>query len=336
MAEHSAPVVAWYAHHQGAGHVTRAVAVASRMTTEVVILSSAVRPSEWPEDHWVQLPDDADGGGTDHTAGGVVHWAPLDHDGYRQRMGLVADWVLHHRPRLVVSDVSVEVALLARLLGIPVVVTVMAGDRADRPHTAAYDAATALVAAWPPEVGGSVVRGWASRWDEKTTFVGAFSRFDDRRAEPPQGRRQVTVLWGRGDTASDLVTIDAAMAATPDWSWTLCDGTTSADAVWEHLQSADVVVLHGGQNAVAEVAAARRPAIVLPQSRPHDEQLHLARGLAHLGLGHPQASWPAATAWPDLLATASSADPAAWSHWSDGGGAARYARRLDALVGSDG
>jgi hypothetical protein len=42
------PVVGWYAHHLGAGHVARARVVASRMAAEVTILSSATRPDDWP------------------------------------------------------------------------------------------------------------------------------------------------------------------------------------------------------------------------------------------------------------------------------------------------
>lgn len=326
-------MIAWYAHHQGAGHVTRATTVAALMSTDVVILSSGTRPASWPADHWVQLPDDGGPGGADHTAAGVLHWAPLDHPAYRERMERIAQWVQGNRPALVVSDVSVEIALLVRLLGVPVVVTVMAGDRSDRPHVAAYDAASALVAAWPAEVGGSIVTGWTSRWDAKTAFVGAFSRFDGRTVREPPGQRHVTLLWGHGGDREVLADIQSAQANTLDWSWTVCDGASSEDAVWEHLQSADVVVLHGGQNALAEVAAARRSAIVLPQVRPHDEQVHLARGLERLGLGTPRLTWPAAAEWPELLTGAASSDPGRWSRWADGTGAQRYAARLDGLAG---
>lgn len=327
-------MIGWYAHHLGAGHVTRAAAVAALMATEVVILSSGVRPPAWPAERWVQLSDDGSVGGHDHTAGGVFHWAPLGHNGYRDRMARLTQWVADSAPTLMVSDVSVEVALMVRLLGIPVVVTVMAGDRTDRAHLVEYDAATALVAAWPPEVGGRVVTGWDERWAEKTTFVGAFSRFDGRTTRPSPGRRRVTVLWGRGGDPRSLEAFAAARAATGEWSWTVCDGASSPDAVWGDLQSADVVVVHGGQNALAEVAAARRPAIVLPQSRPHDEQLHLVRGLEYLGVTTPLTAWPTVTQWPGLLAAAAAGDPSRWSHWSDGLGARRYAARLDALAGA--
>lgn len=326
-------MIAWYAHHQGAGHITRASTVGALVRDDVVILSSGTRPATWPEEHWVQLPPDDAPGGVDPTAGGALHWAPLGQDGYRERMQAIAEWTRVHRPSLLVSDVSAEVALLARLLGLPVVVTVMAGDRSDRAHRATYDLASALVAPWPREA-GALVDGWRPEWDAKATFVGAFSRFDARPTRPPPGGRHVTVLWGSGGSGAARAGLDDARAATPGWTWTVCGGSSSRESVWQRLQSADVVVTHGGQNAIAEVAAARRPAIVIPEPRPHDEQVHLARGLARLGLGHPQPTWPAAGDWPDLLTTAASGDPARWSQWADGSGASRYAARLDAVARS--
>ena len=48
-----------------------------------------------------------------------------------------------------VVDVSVEVAILVRLLGVPVVVMAMPGDRIDAPHDLVYQAADHILAAWP-------------------------------------------------------------------------------------------------------------------------------------------------------------------------------------------
>ena len=130
--------VGWYVHHVGSGHLTTARLVAPLMRTPVVVLSSAPRPAGWPADRWVALPLDDAPGGHAHEAGGALHWAPLDHGGYRDRMAAVAAWVAAARPSLLVSDVSVEVTLMARLLGVPVATMVMAGDRSDRPHRLAY------------------------------------------------------------------------------------------------------------------------------------------------------------------------------------------------------
>ena len=328
----ASPVIGWYAHHQGAGHVTRAVAVAGAMGADVTILSSGRRPSSWPPERWVQLPDDAAPEGSDATAGGLLHWAPLAHDGFRDRMAVVAGWVTTRRPALVVSDVSVEVALLVRLLGVPVVVTVMAGDRGDRAHRAAYDAASALVAAWPPEGGPELVQGWDPAWDTKTTFVGAFSQFDRAPLTPPSTGR-VAVLWGRGGSPLNETDLRSAREATPGWRWASCVDL-SPDAVWAELMAASVVVTHAGQNALAEVAAARRPAVVVALPRPHDEQGHLLGGLVRMGLVTGRTVWPDADEWPSLLGDAVARPAPQWGRWSDGRGAARLARHLDELARS--
>ncbi|MFC8762138.1 MULTISPECIES: glycosyltransferase [Streptomyces] len=53
-----------------------------------------------------------------------------------------------------------------------------------------------------------------------------------------------------------------------------------------------MVVTHAGQNAVAECAAARVPAVVVPQSRPHGEQHATAHALAEGGLATVRDHWP--------------------------------------------
>jgi hypothetical protein len=327
------PVVGWYAHHVGAGHVARAQVVASRMSADVTILSSARRPDDWPARRWVDLPrDDATGGG-DHTAGGVLHWAPLQHSGFGSRMRAIAAWVAERRPAVFVTDVSVEVALLVRLLGVPVVTFVKPGDRSDRQHQLAYDSATALIATWPRRA--SIVGGWQPRWDAKTTWLGSFSRFDDRTQVTPPRRRRVALVWGAGGTDVTEAQIDAARRATTGWSWTVCRDM-GPDALWQSLQDADVVVGHAGQNVVSEVAAARRGSVIIAQRRPHDEQHFTARGLQEAGVGHGLASWPEPGAWTSLLESASRIDVGGWSRWTDGEGARRCAALIDTLAGVEG
>lgn len=323
------PLIGWYAHHVGSGHVTTARLVGRLTRTPVVVLSSAPRPADWPADRWVTLPLDDAPGGVDHTAGGALHWAPLHQPGYAERMAVIAGWVRDARPTLMVSDVSVEVTLLGRLLGVPVATVLMAGDRSDRPHQLAHDVASVLFAPFAPGV--DVTRGRRPGWAEKTVWLGAMSRFDDRTPTAPPGGRRVVLLWGRGGSAVTGDDVRAAARATPEWSWSGCD-TADPDEVWALLQSADVVVAHAGQSVVAEVAAARRPAVIVPQPRPHDEQRCLASGLADLGLTPRVDGWPEPSAWPALLESARSSEPAGWAAWSDGGGAVRMAEHLDRLA----
>ncbi len=142
----------------------------------------------------------------------------------------------------------------------------------------------------------------------------------------------MTLVWGAGGTDVSEAEMAAARRATPDWEWTVCTDAVG-DEVWQRLQSARVVVGHAGQNVLSEIAAAQRPAVIVAQQRPHDEQRHTVRGLAAAGLGHGLERWPDADAWPALLDTAAPADGRDWLRWSDAGGAQRCADRLDEIAG---
>ncbi|MDQ1035637.1 hypothetical protein QFZ75_002053 [Streptomyces sp. V3I8] len=337
-----ADVIGYYVHHQGSGHLNRARTVAAHCPLPVTGLSSLPAPNDWPG-RWVRLPRDDDGDPTaygDVTAGGGLHWAPTGHAGLRGRMALIARWIEAASPRLLVSDVSVEVALLARLLGTPVVVAAMRGERSDRPHVMAYDLAELLLAPWPAALPEP---GWPERWWAKTVHTGAFSRFDGRTRPSPERvggsrPRQVLLLMGSGGTDVSPGEVKAARAATPGWRWTTLggpdggpDGGWSADP-WPALCAADVVVTHAGQNALAECAAARRPAVVVPQERPFGEQAATGRALTRGGLAVVAPHWPAAGDWPALLERALTLGGDRWALWAPGDGASRAAAALAAAA----
>ncbi len=333
-------MIGYYVHHHGRGHLQRLLAVAEHLATPVTGLSSLAAPPGWAGD-WVRLRRDDEppppGTGAEPTARGALHWAPLLDPGLRERMAGLARWVERSAPTLLVVDVSVEVALLGRLLGVPVALMGMLGDRTDPPHRLALDVADVVVAPWPqglvPEPDG---------WRGRTVHVGAFSRFDGRDRGPdrrsgPDGDRRVLVLWGAGGDDVSAAQWADARAATPGWRWTYRTGSAggTGDDVWPDLLAADVVVVHGGNNAVAEVAAARRPAVVVAQDRPFDEQGHRARVLDAAGIATGLPRWPDASRWPALLLGARARGGGEWSRWSDGAGAARAAAALDEVAARD-
>ncbi len=335
-------MIGYYAHHQGAGHLTRMRSIARALAEPVWGLSSAPAPADWTAG-WTQLARDDDPDPAelarhgDATAHGALHWVPRGHDGLARRSAQITAWIVRERPRLVVVDVSVEVTVLARLCGVPTVVVAMPGDRSDRAHRLAYDIADGLLAPWPR---GWHDTDWPSGWTDKTAFVGGISRFDHLTPRPAPAPRAtggtVLVLWGAGGRSTTAADLDAARAATPSWTWVeRSPGTPSDTALWEQLQQADVVVTHAGQNAVAEVAAARRPAIVIAQPRPFDEQAATARQVEALGVAVGRTTWPRADSWPGLLSLALARGGQGWSRWSTGTGAADAAARL-ALVGLPG
>ncbi|QJU54643.1 glycosyltransferase [Herbiconiux sp. KACC 21604] len=337
-------MIGYYVHHVGQGHAVRATAIAAHLDEPVTGLSSLPKPAGW-RGPWVQLPLDdtepVDRSTTD--ADGRLHWVPLRHEGLRKRMARIAAWIDRAGPSALVSDVSVEVALLARLHGVPVVSFALPGRRDDEAHRLGFAASSLVLSAWPAEAEG-MLDGLDEAARSRHVPVGAISRFATaagKHARPfqsaaPKRRPRVLVLNGRGGGGVSDDALERARRAAPGWDWTLVGGEASwVDDPWPLLRRTDVVVTHAGQGAIADVSAARRPAVVIPQNRPHDEQRHTAAVLA-------AGEWPAVVTdsfdtadWGELLTEACERDGAAWRTWNDGRGAARAAAAI-ATVASGG
>lgn len=327
------PIVGYYVHHQGSGHAHRALAIRDAASLEITGLSTAPPPSGWTG-AWVTLPDDAGAIDADNpSAYGRLHYAPEHQPGLRDRMAVISAWIAEARPAALIVDVSVEVALLARLHGVPVITMAMPGERDDPAHRLGYDIAEAILAPWPRAAGALWQAAGADL--DKTTFLGAVSRFTPVRRPGPPGN-QVVVLNGTGGSGATPAEVRAAADATPEWDWVHLDRAHGrwVEDPWPLLCSAAVVVTHAGQNAIAEIAAARRPAIVIPQDRPFTEQAVMGRALTGLR-GVPalvRPAWPTPDQWPDLLSEAGQLDGAGWAVWNDGRGPERAAALLASLV----
>jgi hypothetical protein len=321
-------MIGYYVHHHGKGHLHRALSVAAATDAVVVGISSLLRPAGWMGP-WIVLPRDDEGPEPiDASAHGRLHWVPELDQGLTARMAEISSWIADVDPALMVVDVSVEVSLLARLHGIPVVTMVLPGDRRDSAHDLVHSVARRVVGAWPSDVKG-MVRGVDGHRD-RMTCVGGLSRFDDRERPAPSGRggqRRVLVLAGTGDADGDAWDLSSAREQTPGWTWDVVGpGAGWVDDPWALMCDADVVVAHAGQNSIAEIAAARRPAVVVPQPRPFREQHTMAAVLATDGR-FPVTVRPElpSTGWAELLETTAELDGSAWSAWNDGHGAARVA-----------
>lgn len=318
-------MIGYYIHHHGSGHLHRARAIAQAWGPQITGLSSLPCPADWPG-QWVHLADDTPADpDADLTAHGQLHWVPRRHPGLRQRMGAVSAWMVAAEPSVLVCDVSVEVAMLARLHGIPVVTVVQPGTRTDSPHLLGYGVSDALMAMWPESA--DIRTGLPSYLLSRIRYLGGLSRFPTAETAPVR-RKSVAVLWGRGGDDLAGETLAAARAHSPGWTWTILDGQTWNPEPFSVISSAQVVVTHAGQNAIAETAAARRPAVVLPQPRPFQEQHVTARALQ-------DPRWPATVVdhlpdhrWTDVLEHTAALDGGAWSQWCDGGAAERAVQLL--------
>ncbi|MCK8784781.1 hypothetical protein M0638_10340 [Roseomonas sp. NAR14] len=310
--------VGYYVHHQGAGHLARAVILARRMRRPVTLIgtmdAAAAAAAPLPV---LALPDDAPA--PDPGAGEVpgLHYAPRGHDGLRRRGAAIAAWIAAHRPALLVVDVSVEVAMLARLLSTPVVYVRLAGRRDDAPHLGAFRAAEALLAPFPAALEDAATPGWVLK---RSFHAGFLAAPPPRPAAEPDS---VVVAFGRGGAGGDGEALAAAARAVPWRRWRVLGPATMPAALppnleflgWREdaptvLARAGLVVGGCGDGLLAEVAALGRPFLCLPEPRPFDEQGAKARRLAALGAAVVREAWPAAGDWPALLREAEALDTA--------------------------
>lgn len=321
------PRIAYYAHHQGHGHLHRGTAVSRATAAGLDGFSTHARPAGW-NGSWTRLPDDS-GAAPDprRDAGGALHYAPIGHPGYTARMRRLAASLTETDPVALVADVSVEVAVLARLLGVGVVTVALPGLRDDAPHRLGYAVSDLVVGPWPDAAAELLDTGDSG---PRPVAVGAISRFPVADGLAPLEERRVLVLAGSGGTDVTDERVAAAARQTVGWDWTSLSPRHWVEDPWPLLQGAAVVVSHCGQNAVAEIAAARRPAVLVPQDRPFGEQRQMARVLRDLGLPAVVLdSWPEPDRWDRLLKEAAELDPAGWALWNDGRGAERFAALLE-------
>ena len=317
--------IGYYVHHHGRGHTNRARQIIPHLAYPVTVFSSSPHAQEpWPNGQvtLVNLPLDVeDASSPPPDWPDIFHYAPLNVRGIRERMLQIAQWAAATNPRLLVVDVSVEIALFARLLSVPTVIVRQSGRRTDPPHRAAYRSSSGLLAPYAAALEEPDMPQWIR---DKTFYAGGFSRYGGQSLSRRPARQQlsmppdqpvVVVMSGWGGQGNPLATIALAAQACPDWQWwvvgpapasidPLPGNVTVVGAVadtFPYLVAADVVVGSAGNNTVMEVATAGTPFVCIPEARPFDEQLRKAEAIARTGGALMLPDWPTPPQWSDLL-----------------------------------
>ena len=338
--------IGWYVHHQGAGHLQRARAVAAHLKRPCTIIGTLADFDTTGLDV-LDLPDDrplgegAGFGGIDGEAERpeAFHYAPLRHPGLRSRMARIAAWVERTDPALIVVDVSVEVALFARLLSVPTVVVRLAGERTDQPHLEAFRSASRVLAPFPAELESPGTPDWVRAKTFHAGFLGG-----GRPTETAEGR-DIVVVFGKGGEGGDLSSLAAAARAVPERAWHVLGPFAGEGDIPPNLHlhgwvadvgafvaKAALLVGGGGDGLVALAAAQGKRFLCLPEARAYGEQTEKAEALRQLGAALVRPSWPSAGEWPGLVRDALALDPAIIAGLHDPAGLARCAAFLDALA----
>lgn len=339
------PQVGYYVHHHGAGHGVRAAQIAQALRVPVTLIGSQLPDALPVSVQRLALPGD--------TAPGMhverfdtLHYAPLAVDGVRERMALLAQWFSTHWPCLLVVDVSVEIAVFARLCAVPVVYVRQHGLRDDAAHRLAYDSASALLAPYPQAMEASDTPQWLR---EKTGYSGWLSAFAAAPgiAAPGIAARagQVLIITGQGGTGLSTALIEAVARQCPQQQFRVAGGLPAGKPLpnlhWlgrlpdpqAEMRSAEIVIGSASDSLVSEAASLGCRYIAVAEDRPFDEQRLQARRLNELGVAVGlEQGWPPAAQWPALLDAALGLDPGRWRGWADAAAAPRAARIIEATL----
>lgn len=292
---------AFYVHHHGSGHITRALAIASKLPHgEIVFFGSDLLsykhliptsitciylPMDTPGDedkNWLQ---------TDLT---FLHYAPINIDGVIQRNRLIIDFFAKHSNCLLVVDVSVEITLLARLCGIPTVVVRQHGDRVDLPHALAYESAALILAPY-----SKILRqGIEDEYEHKTLYSGGFSKYVEGEVSLDDiSEKDIAIFFGKGGTCFDQEVVEILRKKLPEdmqlhvlghiENFNTIPGVTyygNCQRASDVLKICTIVICNAGHNCIMELGSLRKKIICIPSIRPFDEQKIKAKLLADADL----------------------------------------------------
>lgn len=327
--------IGYYVHHHGDGHRRRALAIAHAAPSGTFTLIGTGLAGRTESIDCLDLPDDrlSGGGFNGRDAApdrpGALHYAPYHHDGIRRRIASLAEWIERRQPALMVVDVSVEIAMLARMAATPAVYVRLAGMRDDVAHLEAFRGAAAILSPFHRDLDDPATSAWVRA---KTRFCPGLT------AAPvmTDGLRSPTVLvvHGLGGGGGNGEELAAAARATPDLSWRVIGPASQPASIPANLvllgwvQDADaeiaaagIVIGAGGDGLVNAVIATGASFICLPEPRPFDEQLSKARRLAALDAAIVIERWPDPSDWPALTARAWNLKPDALRRLHDPDGA---------------
>lgn len=306
--------IGYYVHHHGDGHRQRAIQIAIQAPDRFVLLGTGLEGRTAGLD-LVDLPDDRPDGVTafdGRDAAGMrpeaLHYAPVDHEGVRRRVARVADWIATKRPSLMIVDVSVEIAMLARLAATPTVYVRLNGRRDDAAHLDAFRGARALLCPFAEALDAPETPAWVR---SKTVYVPGLT---GKASIPAVCGDVVLLVVGKGGAVGDGARIAEAARAHPDVRWQIAGPVSDipdrpsnltvlgwSEDVSDEIVAAGVVVGGAGNGLVNAVLAAGRPFICIPEPRPYEEQSTTAARLEAVGAAVVHPTWPTPAQWPGLL-----------------------------------
>ncbi|SFP31443.1 hypothetical protein [Qipengyuania nanhaisediminis] len=332
--------IGYFVHHQGRGHAERAAAIANEVVGSREVTLFCARPDIFPElDDRIEviaLPSLFEPTGKEAPAMAAlpmphtVHCAPLGWPSITSACARLTQWFSNRRPALFVTDVSAELAHLARLCSVPHVAVIQHGERSDAGHMSAYESAVGILAPYAEQLEQSDRPATLRKKTHYAAAVGVESRAFPSKEEARRklgldpDRDIVLVIAGGGGEGTPGTPLTLGARAEPTAHWITIGQVRSewhetppgnlehkgwVDNPADWMAAADRVVSSCGNTTAHMVLAAGKPWIVIPEWRYFDEQYCKAEVLDREGLAAVSRQWPSQpAAWDRLWSAASLVD----------------------------
>ncbi|PRY93735.1 hypothetical protein BCF33_2619 [Hasllibacter halocynthiae] len=354
----------YFVHHQGRGHATRCASLVNALPADRSVSVFCARDDIFPPlrkgvtvrriPSLFEEPNAVPRAMSTLRSPPNVHCAPVGWPTIRQAMGTIARFFAEEDPALMISDVSCEVAQLARVASVPCVHVLQHGDRSDPGHMHAYEGCAGLLAPYDARLEQEGRPAWLLDLVHHAPGLGVASRVrgDRVRARLRLGlapdANVVLVLSGGGGAGTPLAPLTMAARAMPDTLFVTI-GTVAGewhetgaanlrhdgwvDGADDHLDAADAVIASTGNTTCHQILARGLPWLAVPEWRYFEEQLWKGRCLAREGVCALRETWPGTPqGWRDALAEAARADGARARSMVRADAAPRAARWLEDLA----
>ena len=292
-------MIGYYAHSHGIGHSTYANLFYKSAPDTTCIFTDSRYPFATTDD--VVLLDNENPDGTqldrdiylepDH-----LHYAPVGMSKITNRNRRILQGVLERGVRLMIIDVSVEMASLMRVSSVPYAYVRLMGKRDDLAHLGAYQGALFLLAYFPKELESANTPEWIV---DKTVYLGFLTDKKNVSADgiPKVPSNYALYMQGFGgqDDCPDLmeriarhiyprtlVTIGPTQPTAPISNRIDYGRVTN---VHPFISGCDFVLASCGMNTVTEILMHRKKYLMYPQKRPYREQFYMAKSLEAIGAG---------------------------------------------------
>ena len=291
-------MIGYYAHSHGSGHSNCANIFAKIFGDSLTILTDRTYRFDNP-DQVVKLENENSDGTEfirdDFPEPRALHYAPVNLRKITRRNRAMLDAIVLKNISLLIVDVSVEVAMLARVSSIPYAYVRLQGDRSDLPHLNAFEGASFLLAYYPREMESVNTPAWIV---DKTIYLGFLSQFmfdrpvSQRPVEfVPSVRPIIAHISGFGGSRGfDLTPVVEhfdiyAIGPGDDAKYHIpgIEHIGIVDDISPYIEHADIIVAACGLNVTAEILSLGKRFLAIPEKRHYGEQVHMAHNLHRLG-----------------------------------------------------